>query len=671
MLRLNLARASQIALLLLITGGYALNVHAQTCPFDDGNSSLAVEGLILTRYALGITGAPLVASTNINSIDAPTVEAAITCPSCGLNITGNATLTVADATIISRKLAGFSGSALTDNLNLGSGIRNTPAAVQSFLLSGCGATGGSITSITAGTGLTGGTITTTGTIAADTTFLQRRVATPCAAGSFITSIAADGTPTCATPPSGAGGTVTNVATGPGLTGGPITATGTIAADTAFLQRRVSATCTAGSAITAIAADGTVTCGPPAPTLPASCLSGQLLKLQAGAIVCSAAPQTFTTIDNGPINVGQDPSVAIPVDGRPIISYFDFTSTALRVTKCGDASCSSSNVSTLVDNSGPVGRYTSIAVPPPIVTDGFPVISYFGGSGTSNSAAGTLKVAKCVDAGCVGAATVTVVDSSVASIGLYTSIAIPPSSAPNQFPVISYYEGNTTASNGNLKVAKCINAACTGASIITTIDGVSPALDVGQFSAIVVPADGFPVISYADVTNNALKVAKCSAANCTGAVTLTTLDTSTGGRHTAIALSTDGFPVISYRNTTGGQLKVVKCVNAACTGSAPVVADGAVGVGQFTSITVPSDGRPVISHYGGTLNTLRVVKCGDASCTPAGNIASTVDGAVATNNVGGGTAIAISADGMPFVAYTDVTRAKLKTVKCSNAGCANP
>ena len=532
--------------------------------------------------------------------------------------------------------------------------------------------GGTVTNVATGAGLTGGPITATGTIAVDSAVVQLRVASTCSVGTFITAIAANGTVTCGSAPAGNSGTVTNVATGTGLTGGPITSTGTIAADTTFLQRRVASTCTAGSAITAIAADGTVTCGPPVPTLPVSCLSGQLLKLQAGAIVCSAAPQTFTTVDNGPINVGQHPSAAIPADGRPIISYYDSSNSALRVTKCGDASCSGGNVSTLVDNSGPVGRYTSIAVPPPILTDGFPVISYFGGASTSSSATGTLKVAKCVDAGCIGAATLTVVDSSVASIGLYTSIAIPPSSAANQFPVISYYEGNTTATNGNLKVAKCINAACTGASIITTIDGVSPAVDVGQFSAIVVPADGFPVISYSDVTNNTLKVAKCSAANCTGAVTLTTLDTSTVvGQHTAIAISTDGFPVISYRNTTGGQLKVVKCVNAACTGSAPVVVDGTVGVGQFTSITVPSDGRPVISHYGGTLNTLRVVKCGDASCTPAGNVASTVDGAVATNNVGGGTAIAISADGMPFVAYTDVTRAKLKTIKCSNAGCANP
>ncbi len=234
-------------------------IHAQTCPFDNGGSSLEVEGLILTRYALGLSGAPLVASTGINAVDAPTVEASINCTSCGLNITGNLTMTVADATIISRKLAGFSGAALTDNLSLGSGTRNTPAAVQSFLLAGCGATGGTVTSITAGTGVTGGVITASGTIAADTTYLQRRVSTGCAVGSFITAIAADGTPTCATPSSGAGGTVTRITAGSGLTGGTITGSGTIAVNTAVIQSRVTASCAAGSSIRAIAADGTVTC----------------------------------------------------------------------------------------------------------------------------------------------------------------------------------------------------------------------------------------------------------------------------------------------------------------------------------------------------------------------------------------------------------------------------
>ena len=55
---------------------------------------------------------------------------------------------------------------------------------------------GTVTSLVAGTGLTGGTITTSGTIAADTTFLQRRVSASCAAGSSIREIAQDGTVTC-------------------------------------------------------------------------------------------------------------------------------------------------------------------------------------------------------------------------------------------------------------------------------------------------------------------------------------------------------------------------------------------------------------------------------------------------------------------------------------------
>jgi hypothetical protein len=142
----------------------AFPAHAQTCPFDDGNSALTREGLILTRYALGIRENALVANTGIDAVDWPTVQATILCPSCGLDINGNGGFDQTDATIISRKIAGITGTALTDGLSLGSGSRNTPAAVNSFLLSGCGLTGGTVTSISAGTGLSGGTITTSGTI---------------------------------------------------------------------------------------------------------------------------------------------------------------------------------------------------------------------------------------------------------------------------------------------------------------------------------------------------------------------------------------------------------------------------------------------------------------------------------------------------------------------------
>ena len=60
-------------------------------------------------------------------------------------------------------------------------------------------------------------------------------------------------------PGGGGGTVTSVDSGTGLTGGPITTSGTLNVDTAVIQSRVTGTCPLGSSIQQIASDGSVTC----------------------------------------------------------------------------------------------------------------------------------------------------------------------------------------------------------------------------------------------------------------------------------------------------------------------------------------------------------------------------------------------------------------------------
>lgn len=119
----------------------AMIAHAQSaCPFDQDGTSLAREGLVLTRYALNLRGNDLVANTGFTSAEATTIADTLACPSCAaaLDVNGNNGFDEIDATIISRKIAKFSGSALTNGLNLGSGSRNTDAAVQSFLTSGCG-----------------------------------------------------------------------------------------------------------------------------------------------------------------------------------------------------------------------------------------------------------------------------------------------------------------------------------------------------------------------------------------------------------------------------------------------------------------------------------------------------------------------------------------------------
>jgi hypothetical protein len=88
--------------------------------------------------------------------------------------------------------------------------------------------GGTVISLAQGPGITlaPDPITSTGTIAADTAYLQRRVSGTCGSGSSIRTINADGTVVCEADDVGVG-TVTSVGTGTGLTGGPITGAGTV------------------------------------------------------------------------------------------------------------------------------------------------------------------------------------------------------------------------------------------------------------------------------------------------------------------------------------------------------------------------------------------------------------------------------------------------------------
>ena len=149
--------------------------------------------------------------------------------------------------------------------------------------------------------------------------------------------------------------------------------------------------------------------------------------------CSGATgndrSTNTTIDNNN-NVGGHTSIAIGINGNPIISYSDNASFDLKVAACIDPTCTTATKST-IDSTGTVGQYTSIA----IGINGNPIISYFESTGYA------LKVASCDDPTCTSS-TFTTIDNS-ARVGWYSSIAI----GTNGNPIISYADGT----NGDLKV----------------------------------------------------------------------------------------------------------------------------------------------------------------------------------------------------------------------------
>jgi hypothetical protein len=89
----------------------------------------------------------------------------------------------------------------------------------------------------------------------------------------------------------------------------------------------------------------------------------------------------TTVDSSS-DVGRFVSLAIGVDGLPIMAYYDAATTGLKVAKCGDSTCSTSGVPITLafvyepdDQVQPsafdVGRYASIA----IGSGGVPIIAY--------------------------------------------------------------------------------------------------------------------------------------------------------------------------------------------------------------------------------------------------------------------------------------------------------
>jgi hypothetical protein len=247
----------------------------------------------------------------------------------------------------------------------------------------------------------------------------------------------------------------------------------------------------------------------------------------------------------------------------------------------------------------------------------------------------------------GGQTVTTIDSP-GDVGQYNAVTI----GTDGFPVISYYDG----SNSSLKVAKCVNANCTGSSILTTVDNAG---DVGRHTSITIGTDGFPVISYLGVPNT-LKVAKCVNEACTGTSTITTVDPATGTNSifSSVVIGADGFPVISYGASVS--LRIAKCADAACAQPATLTT---IPVGTLgTSIMTGVDGLPVIASPASVSTGTALTRCTNASCTTWTTRNLDTSGASSYQ------ALAISGDGLPIFSYFENTAKAFKVTKCLDSTC---
>ena len=337
--------------------------------------------------------------------------------------------------------------------------------------------------------------------------------------------------------------------------------------------------------------------------------------------------------------GVNTSVAIGLDGNPIISYLDWATDALNLHVCGDPVCTSGTNRTLVDVGSP-GNGASMA----LNADGNPVIAHF------ESDLDDLRLYVCDDPACASGT-----DRKLADVGsgAVTSVVV---SADNN-PVIAYVDDFAD----NLMLYMCGDSACTFGTNRRIRNGGGPA--VGDFTSVALGADGNPIIAHLDTWNDGTNISGldlyvCGDAACTFGTNQRLADNS--GDTFRLVVGADGNPIIAHIDTWNdgtniSGLDLYVCGDAACTfGTNQELMDVD---GIEPSLVEDSDGNPIITYYDEGEKDLRMYACADRSCTTGASHSLDAQGDVGSNS-----SMAIGADGNPVVSYYDADNQFLKVTR---------
>lgn len=343
------------------------------------------------------------------------------------------------------------------------------------------------------------------------------------------------------------------------------------------------------------------------------------------------------------DVGQDASMVLDSQGRPVVSYLDDSSDSLKLMHCYNPGCTQSSIVT-VDGEGMVGQFSSLK----LSSDGLPRIAYFEGYNNYR-----LKLALCLDEDC-DAADIKVLDNS-ANVGTHVSMVL------DEFDnvVVSYYD-NT---NKNLKLLRCSDPLCDNFISTKTVD---TAYLSGLYTSVKLDDESRPVVSYFDRQWGNLKILRCGDTTCSVDNTIEIPDRDGSvGMYTSLELDGDFYPVVSYFDDTTGSLKLLHCGSRDCSSNNTItVADANGEVGYYTSLVLDKFGAPAVSYLDKTSEKLRVLHCGDPYCS-AGNSITMPD---LDGDNGYYTSIAIDKVGRPIVAYYSDSSGDLKILYCGNDNC---
>ena len=223
-------------------------------------------------------------------------------------------------------------------------------------------------------------------------------------------------------------------------------------------------------------------------------------------------------------------------------------------------------------------------------DGRAVISH-----GSTTAWGTydLAITLCHDQTCMDSAT----RIEPWRIADHTSMA----TGSDRLPVWSFHDEN----GGQLVVGRCTDARCSSISysVVDPLDPVPPGTPTnsGVLGATAIGANGKPIIAYMNADRFAGHwLAQCDDAACDGASRQSLIPDGGDFHRFDVEVGADGLPISAVFTSRYGPFALVAmhCADAACSTGTPIMlqswTDDWQGWG-FASVTIGTDGMPIIAY----------------------------------------------------------------------------
>jgi hypothetical protein len=347
------------------------------------------------------------------------------------------------------------------------------------------------------------------------------------------------------------------------------------------------------------------------------------------------------------DVGQWSSMALGVDGKPVVSYYDATNGNLKLLRCGDVNCSSGNLIHAPDTDNAANDTGALGTSLKLDSAGNPVVSYLDQNNIE------LEVMHCNDPNCIGA------DESLETPdvgGFQSALALDAIGRP----VIAHTGGF------GLRLVYCGTVNCDFANSVEGPLGLS-----GLYFSIALDGLGRPVVTSMNPSGE-LTVLHCNDANCAGGGESITVPTpGASSEYTSMKLDGSGMPVIAYFDSTNQLLEVMHCNDVNCAGNNESVNAidpvGVYGTNQNPAISLALDasGNPVIAYYEATNDDLKIAHCGDPNCATFIKYAPDTAG-----DVGRSASLQLDSAGNPVVSYYDATNGNLKVLHCLDPNCSS-